>query len=337
MWWSLRAWRWAVSSLEIRILLRLAYGAVCAADAEFSGSRLQGRISRHEAPPILLFYVCSCVRLLVSASQLPPAAVAWFDSDRGSRKCIPDSEDPLGEDIVTTRYLKELTNLHETYEVALRLDVEPLRMALKAAAARSAVMVGSGGSFSVASYAAFLHQLNTGRLASASTPLLRLLPAAVGPAQAASWRPGRWPLRDRHRGRSVLPATSADRWSSDAPRGSWRTATSIRCFRTTRLRRTPPCVGSSRDESPPALPAWADARQRCRFHRRRPSARTPDRAPERGVTDGMRVDTKGNLYETGPGGVWIISPEGKHLGTVSAMPTRRRCTSPRAAASTESG
>jgi gluconolactonase len=42
----------------------------------------------------------------------------------------------------------------------------------------------------------------------------------------------------------------------------------------------------------------------------------------------MRVDTKGNLYETGPGGVWIISPEGKHLGTIRA---------PRAPASTESG
>src|SRR5438270_588259 len=31
---------------------------------------------------------------------------------------------------------------------------------------------------------------------------------------------------------------------------------------------------------------------------------------ERGVTDGLRVDTQGNLYETGPGGVWIISPAG---------------------------
>jgi gluconolactonase len=39
---------------------------------------------------------------------------------------------------------------------------------------------------------------------------------------------------------------------------------------------------------------------------------------ERGVTDGLRVDTKGNLYETGPGGVWIISPEGKHIGTIRA-------------------
>jgi gluconolactonase len=37
-----------------------------------------------------------------------------------------------------------------------------------------------------------------------------------------------------------------------------------------------------------------------------------------GVTDGLRVDTKGNLYETAPGGVWIISFEGKHLGTIRA-------------------
>jgi gluconolactonase len=37
---------------------------------------------------------------------------------------------------------------------------------------------------------------------------------------------------------------------------------------------------------------------------------------ERGITDGLRVDTKGNLYETAPGGVWVISPEGKHLGTI---------------------
>jgi gluconolactonase len=39
---------------------------------------------------------------------------------------------------------------------------------------------------------------------------------------------------------------------------------------------------------------------------------------ERGVTDGLRVDTKGNLYETGPGGVWIISPDGKRLGIIRA-------------------
>ena len=38
--------------------------------------------------------------------------------------------------------------------------------------------------------------------------------------------------------------------------------------------------------------------------------------PTPGITDGMRVDSKGNLYETAAGGVWIISPEGKHLGTI---------------------
>ena len=35
-----------------------------------------------------------------------------------------------------------------------------------------------------------------------------------------------------------------------------------------------------------------------------------------GAPDGMKVDRKGNVYCTGPGGVWIISPEGKHLGTI---------------------
>ena len=32
--------------------------------------------------------------------------------------------------------------------------------------------------------------------------------------------------------------------------------------------------------------------------------------------DGLKVDQKGNLYVSGPGGLWIISPEGKHLGTI---------------------
>ncbi|MGH7232758.1 MAG: SMP-30/gluconolactonase/LRE family protein [Nitrospiraceae bacterium] len=32
--------------------------------------------------------------------------------------------------------------------------------------------------------------------------------------------------------------------------------------------------------------------------------------------DGMKVDQQGNLYVTGPGGLWILSPSGKHLGTI---------------------
>ena len=35
-----------------------------------------------------------------------------------------------------------------------------------------------------------------------------------------------------------------------------------------------------------------------------------------GPPDGLRVDKKGNIWSSGPGGVWIISPEGKHLGTI---------------------
>ena len=37
----------------------------------------------------------------------------------------------------------------------------------------------------------------------------------------------------------------------------------------------------------------------------------------RGGIDGMKVDVEGNLYVTGPGGLWIISSEGKHLGTLT--------------------
>jgi gluconolactonase len=35
-----------------------------------------------------------------------------------------------------------------------------------------------------------------------------------------------------------------------------------------------------------------------------------------GAPDGLRVDIKGNVYCTGPGGVWVWDPEGNHLGTV---------------------
>lgn len=34
--------------------------------------------------------------------------------------------------------------------------------------------------------------------------------------------------------------------------------------------------------------------------------------------DGMKVDQRGNLYVSGPGGIWILSPDGKHLGTIVA-------------------
>ena len=35
-----------------------------------------------------------------------------------------------------------------------------------------------------------------------------------------------------------------------------------------------------------------------------------------GVPDGMRVDVSGNLYVTGPGGIWVWDAEGNHTGTI---------------------
>lgn len=41
-------------------------------------------------------------------------------------------------------------------------------------------------------------------------------------------------------------------------------------------------------------------------------------APGKEALDGLKVDEHGNLFVSGPGGVWIISPDGRHLGTIVA-------------------
>jgi len=38
--------------------------------------------------------------------------------------------------------------------------------------------------------------------------------------------------------------------------------------------------------------------------------------PERGIPDGLKLDAAGNLFGTGPAGVWVISPAGKALGRI---------------------
>ena len=38
---------------------------------------------------------------------------------------------------------------------------------------------------------------------------------------------------------------------------------------------------------------------------------------EPGAPDGMKVDQQGNVYCTGPGGIWIMEPSGKCLGRIS--------------------
>jgi gluconolactonase len=39
-------------------------------------------------------------------------------------------------------------------------------------------------------------------------------------------------------------------------------------------------------------------------------------APGDDAVDGLKVDEAGNLYVCGPGGIWVLSPDGEHLGTL---------------------
>ena len=39
---------------------------------------------------------------------------------------------------------------------------------------------------------------------------------------------------------------------------------------------------------------------------------------EQGIPDGIKVDSQGNVYAAGPGGIWVFSPDGRHLGTFNS-------------------
>ena len=39
--------------------------------------------------------------------------------------------------------------------------------------------------------------------------------------------------------------------------------------------------------------------------------------PDEGVPDGMKVDMDGNLYVTGPKGIWVWNANGQHIGTIT--------------------
>ena len=59
------------------------------------------------------------------------------------------------------------------------------------------------------------------------------------------------------------------------------------------------------DVLPSGMPALGTDRVFCELRGERP-----------GLPDGMKLDVEGNVYCTGPGGVWIIDPSGRHLGTI---------------------
>jgi len=44
-----------------------------------------------------------------------------------------------------------------------------------------------------------------------------------------------------------------------------------------------------------------------------------------GLPDGLKVDVHGNLFATGPGGVWVFTPAGQHLGTIKMPEQPANC------------
>lgn len=45
----------------------------------------------------------------------------------------------------------------------------------------------------------------------------------------------------------------------------------------------------------------------------------------RGLPDGLKVDSQGNLFATGPGGVLVLAPDGRHLGTLMTGQATSNC------------
>lgn len=52
---------------------------------------------------------------------------------------------------------------------------------------------------------------------------------------------------------------------------------------------------------------------------------TPMVSKAKGLPDGLKVDKDGNLFATGPGGVLVFSPDGKHLGTLATGEATANC------------
>jgi len=52
---------------------------------------------------------------------------------------------------------------------------------------------------------------------------------------------------------------------------------------------------------------------------------TADTSTGKGLPDGFKIDSKGNVYATGPGGVWIFNQNGKVLGKIKLPEASANC------------
>jgi gluconolactonase len=85
-------------------------------------------------------------------------------------------------------------------------------------------------------------------------------------------------------------------------------------------------IAFSPDEKHLYVGNWDDRRKVVMRYEVRPDATVANGrvffdmtgAPGEDAIDGIKVDQQGNLFVSGPGGLWVISPAGKHLGTIIA-------------------
>lgn len=47
--------------------------------------------------------------------------------------------------------------------------------------------------------------------------------------------------------------------------------------------------------------------------------------PQTGLPDGMKVDAEGRIYSTAAGGIWVLDPQGNHLGTIAIPDAPSNC------------
>jgi len=46
---------------------------------------------------------------------------------------------------------------------------------------------------------------------------------------------------------------------------------------------------------------------------------------EKGLPDGLKVDKQGNIFASGPGGIWIFNKAGKVLGKIKLTESASNC------------
>jgi len=46
---------------------------------------------------------------------------------------------------------------------------------------------------------------------------------------------------------------------------------------------------------------------------------------EKGLPDGLKINSEGIIFATGPGGVWVFHPDGSHLGTIKTTQATANC------------